>query len=446
MEKVNQFFEFEIENHLFDIVDSHGLRPWESVRFDVMLKVLYESSPISTINERSSFLIRLLRFLHSLQKFIFYILCHQNKDNLFFLYSRDKKDSLFYDKVFDDLYLLVDKKNCFTIESWDTYSQKNYKYGRDVIPNYSHLFRRLCHVNFDFTEVCRLLKQEFPNAKITADVLNNCYKNFICEYRFYSFLFRFCHIKKVFFVQNGVQKGMMAAANELGVTCIELQHGQVSMNHPSYSYPGKDLLPATKIYHPDYFLTFGSYWSNNHNYPGVNYKVLGNNSYAESIPIPDVHGNKRLLVISNRLEGPLLADCVEEVLKKSPSFSFIFKLHPQQYNEYDIYKSRFKDFCQVEVVSNQQTINQLLMQCEGIFLCDSTVELEALRLGRKVFVLAEMDFESMDFIFGEDGVYLCKDVDEFLLVYERNKDVRLTPRSDLFELFDENVALEMIHL
>lgn len=446
MEIVKNFFDFEMRNGLFDIVDQYGLRPWESIRGEVMEGVLYPSSKIKTTGLSPNGTKHLWKSLAKFFCFCFYLINHLDRKYLFFLCSRDHKNGKLYDKISDSLYTMVNQKDCFTIESWNSYSLENYKYGSDVIPNYSQMLAKVKHYSFDYTEIYQLLKQEFPNSSITLDMMNNCYNNFVCEYKFYKFILKICHVKKVFMVQNGFQKGMFAAANELGVNVMELQHGQLSFNHMAYSYPNNKDLPASKIYHPNYLLTFGSFWTKNRCYPGVENIALGNNSYGEVTKIPNVHGNKKLLVISNKTEGPLLADRVVEVLKKDPTFSFVFKLHPHQYNELDEYRTKFVDDSRVEVVSNQQAIDRLLSQCEGVFLNDSTVELEALHLGRKVFVLTEQDYMCMDFVFGEEGVYLCKDVDEFLAVYEKNKDVTLAPRDDLFMKFDENVARKVIQL
>ncbi len=172
--------------------------------------------------------------------------------------------------------------------------------------------------------------------------------------------------------------------------------------------------------------------------------VLGNDSYSENAEVPNVNGNGKLLVISNIIEGELLAKRVKEVLNKSNKFIFFFKLHPNQFDEFEHYKKIFEGEERVQVVSNQQTINQLLIECEAILLNDSTVELEALRMGKKVFVLTEQLYEEMDFVLGEEGVYACKDSDEFLEKYEENKDIQLPLRNDFFVPFKQHVARQLL--
>lgn len=446
MEIVNRFFDFELRYKLFDIRDRNGLRPWEAVRCYVMSCVLYDPGTHEAMYKQPPVRTKIWHTIWKTIRFYWYLYHHKNSNIFFFLCSRDKKDGIVYDKIADSVYSMVDPHLCFAIESMESYKLDNYKYGKDVSPNIANVYVRLTFVRYDFRWIFEKVKEEFPNALITMDELNWNYKDFVGKYRFYKMLFRKCGIRKAFVVQNLIQKGMFAAASELGVNLIEFQHGQISLNHYSYSYPNENQLSAEKIYHPNYLLTFGPFWGKNRNYPGVKDVVLGNTVYAEKMNVPDTHGNKKLLVISNFQEGELLAQRVEEVLERDSSFFFYFKLHPNQYDEFDAYTERFKNNSRVEVVSNQQTINQLLVKCEGIFLNDSTVELEALRLGRKVFVLKEQYYIVMDYVFGEEGVYACSNVTDFLAVYEKNKDVRLSPRSDLFVDFDENVARKLLAL
>lgn len=444
MEKVKDFFEFEIENGLFDIEDNNGLIPWDGVRYYVMMNVLHDINSPNTTLGLEVVRKKLLYTIQRLVNFVFYYIRHRKRDFLFILCSRDKKDGLYYDKIADGIYNVADKSSCFTIETTDNYLKSNYKYSRDIGPLVDNVIVRMTRCNFDFSHILSQLKEKFPQATIRNEELNGYYKRFVGQYKFYRWLIRHTNIKKIWFVQNNIMKGLMAAANKEGVELYEIQHGQISLNHPAYSYPSVSLLPSSKVYHPDHLLTFGRFWSKNRSYPGVKDLVIGNTSYAEKMSGPITNGNKKMLVISNLAEGPLLVERVKEVLKKDPDFFFYFKLHPNQFKEFETYKNTFDYTDCVEVVSNQQTVNELLLKCEGVFLNDSTVELEALRLGRKVFVLTEQFYEVMDFVLGEEGVYACKDVDEFLQQYESHKNDILNPREDLFEPFNEETAKQIL--
>lgn len=447
MVKVCDLFDFEIDNHLFDIKDKNGLRPWEAVRYYVMMNLLYNTSTDCTSeNQIRKDYNRILRILCSLFRFGKYFIKHRNTDVLFMLCTRDRKGNQYFDKVSEGIYSVVNKKLCFTIETTNNNYQINYKYGKDIAPYIVGFFSKICRASYDYSEIYKLLKENFPSITISKESMNDYYRQFVGEYKFYRCFLSLTHFKKIVLVQNGIRKGFFAAANECGIKVYELQHGQISYNHPAYSYPDESRLSASKIYHPDYLLTLGPFWIKNRFYPGVEDIVIGNDYYSEKQDVDDVAGNKKLIVISNNLEGELLAKRVEEVIEKDPEFFFYFKLHPNQYEEYDYYKRRFEKNSSVEVVSNQQTINQLLAKCEGIFLNQSTVELEALRLGRKVFILKEQNYRAMDYVFDEKGVYACDNVDAFLEEYEIHKNEKLQTRNDLFSSFDVNKAKELLEI
>lgn len=444
MDKVERFLLFETNNRLFDIVDRQGLRPWDAIRYYVLMNIIRTENVSDLTNKDSGEVSKILYTIKKIFFFIWYLLRHRKKEMFFLLCSRDKKNGVYYDKISDSVYDIADKKKCFTIETTDNYLQSTYKYGKDVCPSISNVFVRLSHKKFDFQYIYKLIKEEFPHATITVEEMNHYYNRFIGQYKFYSLLFSLTSLQKVYFVQNNIQKGLIAAANAKGITLYEFQHGQISRNHPAYSYPIHESISPDVVYHPDYLLTFGEFWSKNRHYPGTTNIVIGNATYAEKVDSPDINGNGKFLVISNNVEGPLLAKRIKEILKRNTNFFFFFKLHPNQFREYEHYKTIFAGEKRVEVVSNQQTINNLLSECEAILLNDSTVELEALRLGRKVFVLKEQCYEEMDFVFGEEGVFPCNDVDDFLNQYENHKEELLIPRNDLFVPFKETVAKHIL--
>lgn len=446
MELTERFFEFELKNSLFDIRDKNGLRPWEAVRYFVMKSMMKETSDKILIYQKKSFCIEVLQKFYRILEFLHYTISHRNSKNLFLLCSRDIKDGVYYDKISDGLYSLVDESSRFVIESMDKYKGRDYKYDGYAIQNIESVFFRLIRGKFDFSSIYDLIKKEFPQSSLTIDDLNKRYNQFLGEYYFFKLIFRFTHVTKVYLIQCGIKKGLFAAANEKKVKLIELQHGQISINHLLYSYPNNINLSADMIYHPDYLLTFGDFWSKNRHYPGVKDIVIGNILYKNDEVVSDNRGNKVLLVVSNKTEGKLLAKRVIEVLKRKPDFFFYFKLHSNQFEEFNIYKDQFMEYEQVEVISNQKSVKQLLGICEAVLLNDSTVELEALRLGRKVFVLTEQNYLDMDYVLNEKGVYACKDVDDFLNKYDTHKDEQLEPQKAFFMGYDDRVARDIVSI
>lgn len=441
MVKIDELFDFEVKNKLFDIVDEDGHRPWEAIRYNVYCRVINPNVTSYVPCGGISIFKKIWRFLSMTCVFGVYLMSHRHRRYMFLLCSRDKHDGLFYDKICDSLFELTDKSQTFALET--VWHSSDYKYNGLSCPNsiislWSHFPNKRNHSSFNSINI--KLKDHFPDFNMTVNEMMGYYHDFKAQYHFYKLLFRYSGTKKVFMVQNGIQKGLLAAAQELGVEVIELQHGQISKNHPTYSYPNCDEISEEKIYHPTKLLTFGSFWHQNRCYPGVENIVIGNNSYANNAEFPSTMGNKRLLVISNKGEGELLASHVKEIISNDNSFCFYFKLHPNQYDEVNFYKEIFESYPGVAVYSDELSINQLLAEVDAIVLVQSTTELEALRVGRKVFIFEEGAYQVMDFVFGERGVYLVKDAQDFICCYIKHKDEKLSPRDDLFMPFQFDIA------
>lgn len=435
----DRFFQFEVENKLFDIVDKDGLRPWEAVRYYVICKLFSGDVEEIKIKAKVYTASHIWNCIKSLTVAMFYILCHRNRKFFFMLASRDSDNAVFYDKICDDVFDMVDKADIFAVET--VMHSKNYKYKNETCINFLvPIVRRLIWVNFDFGYIVCLLNKSFPTLSVGCKELKSYYRDFLAQYYVYRFLFSYCNTKKVFIVQNGIQKGLFAAAQEKNIDVYEFQHGQISYNHIAYSYPNTTDITGDKIYHPSCLLTFGPFWHTNRYYPGVSNIVIGNSSYTSSEQPPETTGNKKILVISNQGDGELLADLINQIQAIDNSFSFFFKLHPNQYEELSYYRNLFQSKTNVSVVGNNKSINQLLSEVEAVLLVQSTVELEALRSGRKVFVIKSGAYKVMDFVFGEKGVYLIDDATDFVNSYNIHAGEKLDCRHDLFMPFQEKTA------
>ena len=440
MGKIDDFFRFEIDNRLFDRTDNYGLHPWEAVRYHVCTAVIGGAQHVMSNPRQKGW----KTFIKDLLVFVVYLMRHKYCKYMFIMSSRDRIGNEFYDKIANDMYVIVNRSRCFTIDTLN-HGESHSVYKDDSCSNVLMvLLRRFPWKCYTYKEEHFLLSSTFPGFSMTQHELENLYREFIVQYFVYKFLLRFCHVRKVFIVQNGIHKGLFAAANKLGVEVLEFQHGQISRNHTSYSYPEDTSITSEKLYHPNKLLTFGSFWNKNRIYPGVENVVLGNNSYAYPFDYSITNGNRTILVVANKDDGIFLNKFVKDILTTDDSFRFLFKLHPNQYKDYNSFCKLFVDCPQVEVVTDGKNISQLLSVAECILVVQSTVELEALRVGRKVFVIKYGAYELMDFVFEEKGVYLIKNSAEFLDLYNKTINEKLPQRDDLFAPFDKNIARSLM--
>lgn len=444
MKAIKDFFDFEIKNKLFDFKDKKGITIWESIRYSVCNQAVmkWETHKKNIANNGTNYYLTLKKIL----SFFVYLISHRKADTMFFLCSRDIKDGVYYDKILGDVYDLTDKTRCFVIESNNIDVKEKYKYkGETCTTIIVTLIKKLLKHKTYNTEIKNILTTNFPNIQFNFNELQNDYQNFYAQYYFYRFLFKICKIRKMFLVQNGIQKGMFAAAKEFGVKIIELQHGQVSENHPAYSYPTGIADTPNKIYTPDYFLTFGNFWMQKNVFPGAKIEILGNNFYSQESKTDSKEDiKKKILVISSFVHGDILSHCVKEISTKDDNFYFYFKLHPNEFADIDKYKNYFKDNKNIKIIRNEATVSELLSQIEFVFLIQSTAELETLRNGKKVIVLKKIDYEVMDFVFNEKGIYFIDEAEEFIDCYNAHKDEKIKPRNDIFQPFDQAKALELL--
>lgn len=446
MNIIDDLFEFELKNELFDIVDKHGTRPWEAVRYYVFNRIITNRKPQTTNScPQKGNGGQLLKIVRNKLHFLLYLAKHRNCPFMFLLASRDKRDGIFYDKICDSFFEQIDKEKTFAIET--CVHETNYCYNSLTCDmSYVGLFERFTRANYDFSFLHKLIKEHFPDVSIDIAELNKWYRLFLSQYYYYRWLFKITGTKKLFMVQNCILKGVFAAAQSLGVEVIEFQHGQISYNHPAYSYPSEKYLSASKLYHPSKLLLFGGFWSKNRFYPGVVNIVIGNDFYSKTSTGRGVGCKKKILVVSDRFEGERLMNYVKSILSMDSSFFFYFKLHPNQYSELVYYQKELELFKNIEVISDSRTTNDLLSEVEAILVVQSTVELEALRDGKKIFVLKEGAFEVMDFVFNEPGVYLVDSSRTFLEQYAIHADVQLKPRVDVFQSFNKEVAKNLLTL
>lgn len=180
--------------------------------------------------------------------------------------------------------------------------------------------------------------------------------------------------------------------NQLGITTVEFQHGYVGSNHRAYNYP--EIVKNVQEYYqyfPDYFLTYGEYWSNSIRIPGQT-RVIGKPHFTEAVlnkskSLPE-KPFKMMLVISDGMTPHDTCNFVWELsqeLRAQNDIRMAFRLHPRERSNY------------LELYSNLLQLQNCKIICEGdvyndLFEADwvvgtySTVLFEAAGIGKDVFV------------------------------------------------------------
>ena len=196
--------------------------------------------------------------------------------------------------------------------------------------------------------------------------------------------------------------GTIFSARKVGKYVIELQHGLITPNIPSYHFPNiKD-----NYYLPSEILLFSEKWMNASSY-AINQNIGTYNSMAFSsidwISKPK-HGSKKIILVGQKKNMSILLDDLSQVIGKfieSDNVQFFLKLHPRDS------KDNYKYLMQEDSPVNVLTFEQSIEIDKAIFICgNSTTIFQLATLGFNVlinnFFLRKNNFVSQnqsDFIF-----------------------------------------------
>lgn len=407
-----------------------GVYWWDIVRYDVFDKI-YGLSPngqgqqsnmfakiVAGIAYKVAHVIGHISFLLSLPK--------ANPEIVFFRCARNTVGDSSRDIISDPIVNLYPGR-AFVIDTWQ---------------NDRHLPPLLVESSFvrfgnqDLGDIEGIVEKTFGKKLELSSFISKKISVYKREVRVYDSLLRRLRPKCVVFVQNGIQKGLIAASRSLGIPIVELQHGLISYIHKAYSYPdGVDYSLLTT--QPDALLLFSEFWSKGYYSPIRHKIVVGNNDlYCER---DDYKGNT-CLVVSVNIYHEVLRDLVQELSSEMPGWKFIYKLHPNQYADKDTISREFNQHANISVVAAESSVKSLSRQVALFLAIQSTTVYEALQAGKKVLLLRKFNYEMHSDIFGVNNLHLVGDVAEIVNLLSEKDAVEKVPAEVYFEKFQpENV-------
>lgn len=411
----DKFLAFESENRLFDLKDSKGNFVWDMVRFDIYINLLWSYSS----NKKKTDILSAFYRLWTFSKVLFL-----KKKYFFYITSRNQYNGCLIDQNAYSAIKSFPAQDVVLLESFADLRTSKLGYGGiDMFGGLPlFIFSKLGYFpQYDFETIIKCVNKEFPQNRVTSSDLSNLYKIFYIHKCVYKFLFRKLGIKKVFLTQNGIQKGLISACRDLSISIVEFQHGIVDRGHIAYSYPIMEEL-ENKVYLPDKIMALSDFWFNDCFLPRVQISAVGNDFFAEKRVL--VSGkSKTVLIISADVFGETLSDFLLRYLSDPflMGYSFYFKLHPNQFDDYEIYCDRFASYKNVIVIKNEMSVPQLIEKTSVLFTIQSTAVYEALQLGGKVILLKESSYRRQEHIFTFPNVYLVGDRDELVQALKSEK-------------------------
>jgi hypothetical protein len=430
----DRFLEFEQEFELFKLKDSKGTYVWDIIRFEVYINLLWDYKNRPNIKNKYGLKITLL--LKTLFLFIKFLFDQKNYYSFFFLTSRNKNGQFFIDKnaqcVID-----ITKTSKLFFESAPISNKTLYE------PSYptsiQSLFRKIYKTTykFDTESLINLIGQHFPNSKINSKNLIQLINDFYSDKYFYNWVFKSKKVQHIYITQNGIQKGLFAAANNLGIPTIEFQHGIVDSGHIAYNYP-ININNSEYIYFPKVILSLSDFWFNDINTPA---KILpvGNDLFSN---ISNNHNNSKIFtVISADIFGLELLKFIKELYSTEFDYDCYFKLHPNQYSEVSYFENELSGIPNVKIITDEISVEQLTNISNAILSIQSTALYEALQAGVKAIIYRKSSYMRHSHIFNLPNVYLINNTMDFIEALE--EPIKIT-NYKFFKQFNKDLFKEAI--
>lgn len=436
-ELCKKFFEFEEENSLFDwrIQDVHI---WELIRFEVFASIVQELGLYGQAHTLASRTLKdkIKIFSSSMNNFIFKnpFLAPKNKivfighprrkllnDNKYWdIYSDFFVDELQEDAVlFEPYYLDSHLKPAKTEDIYylDFLSLCAYCY-RILIRQKRNTFKgkKFAHILGD--KVCLFFGIHIE--KKIKKIIKSSFNVFTSNYFFYTKLFKFIQPKIILIVVSYGQRNaaIIAAAKDLKIPVVELQHGVISRYHLGYSFPGKN----KKNTFPDYFFSFGDFWKSCIEFP-IGKGEIFNVGYPYLDTALQKYKNSKktntIIVISQGTIGEKLSKFVVELKEILPSnVHIIYKLHP---GEFDNWRSKYPWLFQskVQVYDNPQAeLYELLAQAKWQIGVYSTAIYEGLAFNCRTFLVDLPGIEYMGHLLASGHAKLVQKPSDIILDHQ----------------------------
>lgn len=193
--------------------------------------------------------------------------------------------------------------------------------------------------------------------------------------------------RRIFIVGRSSAPELLAAATELGIPSIELQHGVIAKFNPHYHYPVRKRIP----YAPDWLLTFGSMWQQEVELPAqTRAAIIG----LPKFPQPEaMAGANSALVLSQWVIGPQLANAVRALAKTSPGWDIVYRPHPLEGAM--VYRKIFSD-CHNVRISNDKPLAAQFSKSSVQLGVYSTALYEGMAAGLRTILFDLPGIEHMD--------------------------------------------------
>lgn len=238
-------------------------------------------------------------------------------------------------------------------------------------------------------KLSKQLIAKFGDDGNLISVVNLEIQKFKDDYKYFKHFLKKANPKKISIVISEVYPGIIAAAKELGIETVEIQHAVITKEHLAYEYPNQKNIP----YFPDKIRLFGEYWYDTVDLPLEKKDiVLTENKFLTSKRNEKVSKkNNQILFITQGWVTKKMLIYIQKFIKKTSKYHIVVKLHPSEYEVWQkIYPElvELKENFGIEVVDNfNKSIYDWLIESKYVVGVSSTCLYEALFFDCEVHLL-----------------------------------------------------------
>ena len=364
------FFNLE-EKYNLNYQKIQGCYPWQLTRYYIYLQIGSMTDSFGLPQQKNlSLLDKFKTFVPFFVNSIFSNPLSGKYTRDFLIFDHPRKS--FFKNQYRDIYtcFLVDflKDSSFEVIESPYFNKhfankENYIKYSDKILLGSYFHKKFTDIHFTDSEkeLINNLKNDLDEAFDLDINLEQIFKNHILnfqyEYKKYNELFLKRKPKKVFVVVAYQYFPVVAAAKDLGIEVLELQHGTISNYNLGYCFPKTSRLNGEIAYFPNKILTFGEFWINNDLSP-----ISSENIIPVGFPYFDYQSKyfqniekkeNQILFISQGVIGKLLSDVAYQVACELKDFKIIYKLHS---GEYETWMQNYPNLVKASKLDNVEII------------------------------------------------------------------------------------------
>lgn len=411
-EITRKFHQFETQ-----YIEDKDWELWDASRFEIYYDI---QNKIIQAPKGNNYITNLSHhYIRSLKSFL-RLMTEANKSVDFLIFSasrfRDENGDWYDPNIIDINRQLQSRGKVLVLDSCNQASNKEYSsiFNSGIGLIYKIFPSRYTSISEETLDKL----DEIFDVKVDRRIPINEVIRFNKEKEYYLWLFKKVRPKAIFLTQNGIQKGMMAAAKQLSIPLIELQHGIIYVSHLAYSY-GPDVNPD-KLYLPDYFLTFSEFWKRKvYDCFPVKEIIACGNTKASSIKQSSKVYDLSFICTTSYME-PFLK-ILEDLRNSGYKSKVCLKLHPQQLPEYENLKSKFSEDNDTSVIYTEISMKDIIGMSKRMVAIQSTSVYEALDAGTEVLILKMLSYNTQNDVFNHPLVKLVENADD--IISEVNNEI-----------------------